>query len=315
MNATDRADEARKLIPAVTELRNRALALEQAHQADLQLVARDYLPSARNLLHYLALRQTDIRPLQAGLVSLGLTSLGNTETAVLYMLDTVIHNLHLIAGEPYTPPDIVPPVDFRTGPQFLDKHTIDLLGDTAGKRRVRIMVTMPSEAATNGQLIDDLLAAGMDAMRINCAHDDQRAWLAMVQNLRRAENRQGRSCKVYADLAGPKLRTGTILPAGKIVRYRPQRNHRGVVVEMCCVWLTPSNAARPEPEEADVTLPIDDGLLPLASVGDEIRLVDARGRRRKLQIIEARDGSFLAVTDRTHYAETGMPVQLRATAR
>jgi pyruvate kinase len=67
---------------------------------------------------------------------------------------------------------------------------------------------------------------------------------------------------------------------------------------------------RPQPNDADVTIPLDDGLLQKAAVGDEIHLVDARGRRRSLRIIDVRDGSCLAETDRTHYAETGMPVAL-----
>jgi pyruvate kinase len=35
---------------------------------------------------------------------------------------------------------------------------------------------MPSEAATNYQLVRALLVSGMDCMRINCAHHDQEAW-------------------------------------------------------------------------------------------------------------------------------------------
>ncbi len=50
-------------------------------------------------------------------------------------------------------------------------------------------------------------------MRINCAHDDARAWLRMIEHLRRAEQLLGKSCRVVMDLAGPKLRTGTLEPA------------------------------------------------------------------------------------------------------
>jgi pyruvate kinase len=34
---------------------------------------------------------------------------------------------------------------------------------------------MPSEAAVNYELVRDLLAGGMNCMRINCAHDSQKA--------------------------------------------------------------------------------------------------------------------------------------------
>ena len=57
------------------------------------------------------------------------------------------------------------------------------------------MVTMPSEAAELPDLVRDLVAAGMDVMRINCAHDDAAAWRRMVgQPPRgRARSRAGRA--------------------------------------------------------------------------------------------------------------------------
>ncbi len=75
---------------------------------------------------------------------------------------------------------------------------------------VRIMVTMPSEAADDYHLVHDLLQQGMDCMRINCAHDDAAAWLRMIEHLRRAERSLGRPCRIVMDLAGPKLRTGPL---------------------------------------------------------------------------------------------------------
>lgn len=137
-----RKQKANQLIPAISELRRRALAIEATYQEDLQQVAADYQPSARNLLHYLAIRQTDMRHIQNELVALGLTSLGKTETAVMYAFDSVLHNLHLLAEEPYTPAENGEPVECYTGPMMLDMHTEYLLGEASGKRKVRIMVTM-----------------------------------------------------------------------------------------------------------------------------------------------------------------------------
>jgi hypothetical protein len=67
------------------------------------------------------------------------------------------------------------------------------------------MMTMRSEAAMEYTLVRDLLNAGMDAMRINCAHDDATAWHSMVETLRRAEKEVGRRCRILMDLAGPKI--------------------------------------------------------------------------------------------------------------
>ncbi len=46
------AAQARRLIPEVQELYERALKLEQEYSAGLQRVAVGYYDSARNLLHY-----------------------------------------------------------------------------------------------------------------------------------------------------------------------------------------------------------------------------------------------------------------------
>jgi pyruvate kinase len=46
-----------------------------------------------------------------------------------------------------------------------------LLGPNRKGHEVRVTVTMPSEAASDYGLVRDLLKAGMDCMRINCAHN------------------------------------------------------------------------------------------------------------------------------------------------
>ncbi len=74
------------------------------------------------------------------------------------------------------------------------------------------MVTLPTEAAEdNGILIRDLVAAGMDCARINCAHDSKELWGTMISYIHRAEQETGNHCKVYMDLAGPKVRIESVL--------------------------------------------------------------------------------------------------------
>jgi hypothetical protein len=58
----------------------------------------------------------------------------------------------------------------------LAAHTEALFGPQLEGRTVRIMVMMPGEAAEDYLLVHDLVAAGMDCMRINCAHDDAATW-------------------------------------------------------------------------------------------------------------------------------------------
>ena len=74
------------------------------------------------------------------------------------------------------------------------------------------MATLPSEAASDPRLVDRYVAAGMDCARINCAHDSPRIWRAMVDQVRRAAERRGRSCRILMDLPGPKCRIEALSP-------------------------------------------------------------------------------------------------------
>jgi pyruvate kinase len=213
MTSTPTSRQLERPIAQLATLRQGAVELERAYAAEIAKIEPGYRNSARNFLHYLSIRQHDIRGLQQDLGALGLSSLGVLEPHALASLNSVMAILEQFSGKDLgeTP---VTPVDFRSGPLLLRDHTRALLGPEPHDRFVRIMVTMPSEAASNAQLVQDLLVAGMDVMRINCAHDGPEEWSAMVENLRRAERIVGRNCRVQADLAGPKLRTDPYGRAG-----------------------------------------------------------------------------------------------------
>jgi pyruvate kinase len=172
-------------------------------------------------MDYLTLRRHDIRHLQSKLAALGLSSLGRTEPHVLSSLHTVLNILLKLAGSvSISPaPKAVPRVG--QGNHLLDRNTEALFGKSPTDRHVRIMVTMPPEAATKYELVRDLLVQGMDCMRINCAHDGPEAWSGMIRNLRRAEKETNKHCKVAMDLAGPKPRTGPIEPGTYGIEVSP----------------------------------------------------------------------------------------------
>jgi len=300
--ATDRLIQ--RSLAAVRDLRERAIAFEAEHAHELEFIEPHYRTSARNLLHYLSIRQTDIRELQHDLHSLGLSSLGVLESNAIAALNAVIGNLEAIAGVGGSEPP-VPPVDFRTGRLLLRDHARRLFGPAPRDRSVRIMVTMPSAAADDARLIEDLLRAGMDLMRINCAHDDAAAWRRMAANLRRAEQVVGRRCAIQADLGGPKLRTGILEPVGHFVRIKPRRDPAGRLVAPARVWLT--SEAHPEPAPAGVTatLPLAGGSLRSLRVGDVLQITDLRGRERKLVVVERSGRSAVATTEKTIYAAAG----------
>jgi hypothetical protein len=137
-----------KLIKSLSLLISEMLALEASGLIDAPELHPDHRASARNLMDYLALRRHDIRHLQSQLAALGLSSLGRTEPHVLSSLHAVLNILLKLAGSvPISPaPKAAPKVGLEN--RLLDRNTEALFGKAPTDRHVRIMVTMPPEAAT-----------------------------------------------------------------------------------------------------------------------------------------------------------------------
>lgn len=176
-----------------------------------QIARRAFCAGAYNLACYLALRRRDLRALQNTLRTWGLSSLGRSESRVLPNLDAVIATLERLAGAP-TPQRYPRPPTFERGERMLRRETDTVFGiPHSDARRVRVMVTFPSEAATQYGFVRELVARGMDVARINCAHDTPDAWGAMIGYVRQASADFGRQVRIHMDLGGPKTRTADVL--------------------------------------------------------------------------------------------------------
>jgi pyruvate kinase len=193
------------------------------------------------------------------------------------------------------------PVDFDTGPKLIAQRTRQLFGTAQRNRGVHIMVTMPSEAADSYSLISDLVAGGMDCMRINCAHDDERVWLKMIENLRRAERELGRKCHLFMDLGGPKLRTGHLGAVQSVLKWKPTRDTLGRVLVPARVWLTPDAQPSDPPVPADVIVRVVGDWLNALTAGQVIRFVDARGRKRIIRVMETMEAGIWGESGRSAY--------------
>ncbi len=283
-----------KLIPALKKLRDHAVETERVYMAKVDCIDPLHQSSAQNLLHYLALRQSDIREIQQNLALLGLSRLGRAEANTLSSVDAVLNALHALIGTKMETQGQASPVEIGTGEMHLNEHATRLLGAATGKHASRIMVTMPSEAAGDAKLVQDLLISGMNVMRINCAHDGPEAWISMINHLRAAELATGKSCKVYADLAGPKLRTGAIRASGRLVEFKVKRDVWGKVTAPARIWLTPANHQEAPTLPVEGGLPMDDILLAAVRPGDRIELDDSRGSVRSLMVREPFGLSWLA---------------------
>jgi pyruvate kinase len=276
------------------------LALNEAHRR-----------SAQNLAHYIALRRHDVRELQNQLALLGLSSLGRTEGNVFNALQSVHQVLNALLGsDQEVSGPVHPAVALGEGTELLQANADTLLGQPPRGRKVRIMVTMPSEAATDYALVRDLVQNGMDCMRINCAHDQPEAWLGMIGNLKKAHEETGRSCRILMDLPGPKLRTGPVEPGPMVMKCRPKRDVYGRVVAAVRVWLTPEDNPQSASADSAAVLPVAASFLKKLRAGDKIRIRDARQEQRTLHVANLQGRSHWADAKQTIYFTPG--VEMRA---
>jgi pyruvate kinase len=303
----------RSVAAEVDELRERLLAAEVASADAIAAAHPAHRRSAANLVHYVELRNHDIRELQTALGLLGVSSLGRAEPYVLATVEAVLTALAGLAGLP--PVSSTARIGLDEGLVLLARNADLLLGAAPAQRSTRIMVTLPSEAADDEVLISELISRGMDVARINCAHDDSATWKQMVAFLRSGSSADGRPCRIAMDLGGPKLRTGPLLPGPRVIRVRPKRDELGIVVSPALVWLSPSGQPVPigDGDGPIDKIPVDDDAwVRRRRCGDVIELDDSRGARRRWAVVEVAESGCLASVDDTTYVMTGLALRCRS---
>ena len=300
------------LISELWSLREAMLDRQSRLAPRLKSIRAPHQASAINLLHYLALRRTDLRHLQDRLALMGVSSLGRSETHVLANVDKVLGILHRLANRAWTPLQQDEPAGFLSGGELLARHAQALFGAPPAQRGVRIMVTLPSEAADDEGLAQSLVHAGMDIARINCAHDGAAEWMAMAERVRRLAAQAGRPVRVLMDLGGPKLRTGPIEGGPAVVKLRPQRDAFGRVTAPARLGLYPAGQLPSSATDLPL-LSTDARWLEQLVVGDRIDLTDARGSHRRLTVARCENAQVLLQCQQTVYltAQTALHLHRR----
>lgn len=298
--------EIENLISQLNAIREDLLSMTIDPKEYLQNYHENYLASAQNLLYYLALRSQDIRFLQVQLSKIGLSSLGRTELNVLESIDAVLNLLYQWGNDSCIPSTLDPFTHSeKNGEQLLKEHTEALLGPSPSGREVRIMVTMPSEAANDYMLVYNLLKSGMNCMRINCAHDSAEIWSKIIENLHIAEKATNLSCRIIMDLAGPKLRTGPLKPKPTVMKIRPKKNDIGEIVRPARIWLTKNGNSKPSSIKADFSIPVEKDWLSQLSKGDHIKLEDSRKALRTMKVVDVLEEGCLAEAKKAIYITSG----------
>jgi pyruvate kinase len=296
-----------QLLQQLEDIKQQAAEFENKYFTELEKVHPSNLESAKNLIHYLALRNKDIREIQNTLWQLGISRLGKAESHVMASIISVQNILRGILNELPIESEKAE-ISFKRGRKILKANTTSLLGKKLKGSQVRIMVTLPTEAADDYKLVKKLFNAGMNSARINCAHDDTTVWEKMVKNIERAKKQTGRNCKICMDLGGPKLRTGPMRQGPKVVHLTPERDLLGKVTSPAEAWLVTDRSIQLEKSKTtdeDILIPLSDEFLNSLKPKDEILFTDSRGKDKKLVVDKKFNGRRLVRCFESAYIKTG----------
>ncbi len=326
-HATDRAVISKRLpLPRATDaeaslvdlalrlarLRGGLRSHEKAMRRSIERAAPDRRESAKNLVHYLALRQHDLRDLQIKLAQRGLSSLSHCESCVMGSLLEVSERAHeslALQGRRGAKGELLrlekersAAMSWATAKGYLHQHTHDVLGPRPGDRHIYIMVTAPAAAESDRAWMLKMLRAGMNVLRINCAHEGEPEWGQMIRALSEARKQSGKKCRVLMDLAGPKIRTGPVASGRHIASWKPTKDSIGKVKAPARVVI--HRASAPRAEGSGPFLSVCDEAFAKVRKGDELHFRDARGKKRQLAIQRvARDLVVGSSTEHTYVLE------------
>ena len=87
------------------------------------------------------------------------------------------------------------------------------------QNRTKIVATL-GPASSTPSMIAQLIRAGVDVFRLNCAHSDHATLERVIGTVRRIARQEGRAVGILADLQGPKIRVGKLKGAEPIYLKR-----------------------------------------------------------------------------------------------
>jgi len=299
------AFERKFIVPIIEKLEDlivRATQLEKKYLHHLHTIHPHYQQSASNMLHYLTLRHTDLRQVQKKLGELGITRLGKAESHVMASVCNALYILKRLVGQ-RTTKNSKNILSIQQGIQLIRTHTTALLGRKLRGSKVRIMVTLPTEASEDKKLVRQLINSGMNSARINCAHDGPETWIKMIEHIEKAKKKTGRNCKICMDLGGPKLRTGLMKPGPKVIHLQPERDDLGAIQSPCNVWLASHELSINDEER--IHIPLNKNWVKKLKKGDIISFRDSRDKKCTLKVgAKEAHGRWARCTD-SAYIKTG----------
>ncbi|HZK32423.1 MAG TPA: pyruvate kinase, partial [Corynebacterium sp.] len=140
-------------ITKIDSLLEKLAEAEAANQDAIDQVHACHRDGAINLVHYTELRAHDIRPLQARLSEVGATRLTTTEPSVVPRLQAARNVLSAYAGQELKFGGSAVAQAFNRADDILEDNADRLLGEHVDGTHSRIMVTLPTEAGEDPDLV------------------------------------------------------------------------------------------------------------------------------------------------------------------
>ena len=247
--------------------------------------------AAKNLVQYTALRSYDLNDLQERLHENGLSSLTSSESHVLCQVQAILQMLDKnYKGSKANS------CSLADAQESLRYKSEKLFGSKPDELP-HIMVTFDKNIGKDSLFIEKLLKKGMHVARINCARDDEKAWDMIIANIKKASAETGKECKIYMDLAGPKIRT-KILGKGR-------KNESVKIAEGTIFYITESKAKAPKGEI--VIGCTREGIIPNLKENERVLFDDgeieavvkeAKGNSAKLEMVRNSKKSLKLKADR-----------------
>ncbi|KIM11388.1 MAG: hypothetical protein KU37_07130 [Sulfuricurvum sp. PC08-66] len=263
-----------------------------------------------NLRHYRILRQKDRTTLQEHLSKLALSSLGRSYAHVAASVDTLYDQLQSALGAPQLSLETMQSFHHLTideATAIATRNTVALLGGKEHKRQhTAIMVTLPSYAIEHeGTLITELARAGVTVFRINTAHDNATIWRTIAQHIATLNQSlpPERQCKIFVDLAGPKIRTGKIRRLTLPIEMGSNKRPKTILLY---AQNAPTQGEIFDPvsmEKSKAQLCTDAKFFATLEVGARIKVIDTNAKAVHLTITHIDETKATAILDKKVYVD------------
>ncbi len=292
------------MLVEIEELIQYVLDWEEKYRDKIEKVHPDYMDSAKNLVHYYALRSRKLNNLQKRLGNFGLSRLSDSEAHIMASLLTTRSILKSMLKQKTRYPRIQP--SFKGSRRLIRRNSKDLLGYRSKGRRTRIMVTLPDKASEDFELVYKMVESGMNCARINCAHGSQSEWLRMIENVQQAALQLRKTCKIAMDLSGQKIRTGMIAEDAKVIKIQYREDALGNKIKPIEVFFGKND----QNNSAIPVIPIQNYDSFQIKKGDILDYTDSRFKQRKIEVVEVYENGFLGNLNKTAFFETDFPIQI-----